>query len=99
SPTANEPLTIFVNHSFTNAEIPENHIKDIFDIDPAGEPPQRRRSRAQFFGDEFLSPSVLSQGAIERRDRFLQRPSMAYAGNDARLRRREIFLGIGRKRG
>jgi hypothetical protein len=35
---------------FADAEIAENHVQDVLDVDPASEPPQRSRSEAQLLG-------------------------------------------------
>lgn len=35
---------------FPDAEIAENHVQDILDIDPAGEPPEGARGDAQLLG-------------------------------------------------
>ena len=67
------PLTVVVNVSFTNTKIAKDHVQNILDIDSAGEPAERRRSRAQFLGDQLLIARLLSrQRAIERRNGFLQ---------------------------
>ena len=53
-PTVSAAEYAVVNESFTNAEIAEDHVQNIFDIDPAGEPAKRRRGRSQFLGDQLL---------------------------------------------
>ena len=47
-----------VNLSFTNAEIPEDHVQDILDIDPAGQPAKDSRGRPQVLGDQLFAPGT-----------------------------------------
>ena len=49
---------------FANAEIPEDHIQEILDIDPARNPAQRPRRQAQVLRHEFrlAVPALKSRG-------------------------------------
>lgn len=44
---------------FADAEVAENHVQDILDVDPAGEPPQRPGSEAQLLGQQILAAGEL----------------------------------------
>src|SRR6185437_5825510 len=79
-------LTTFINHSFADTKFAEDHLKNILDIDPAGEPTQRRGGRSQLFGDELFATLVpLSQRAVECSHGVLQSAAMPGAGHKRRL--------------
>ena len=40
-----------------NAKVAENHVQDVFDIDPAGQPAERAGGDAQLFSQQILSGS------------------------------------------
>jgi hypothetical protein len=46
--------TLYLPNLFADAEIAENHIQNVLDVDPAGEAPQRPRRQPDLLGDEFL---------------------------------------------
>ena len=88
-----------VNQSFTNAEIAENNVEDVLDIDPAGQPAERRRRRPQFLGDQLFAPgAALGQRPVQRRNGVLQRPAVTGAGHEGGFCGREIIPGEGRER-
>src|SRR5690349_7133279 len=49
-----------VNQSFTNAEVAEDLVEYVFDIDTAGQSAKGRGRLAQFFGDQLLARSLYS---------------------------------------
>ena len=49
-----EHSDVVVNDSFTNTKIAKDDVQNILDIDSASESAERRRSRAQFLGDQLL---------------------------------------------
>src|ERR1700722_4302698 len=77
--------------SFPDAEIAENHIQNILDIDPACQPAQGRCRRPQFLSDQFFLPNGLVQGAIQRRSGSLQAFAVPHTSYDARFRPNEVF--------
>ncbi len=40
---------------FADAEVAENHVQNILDIDPAGEPPERAGGDPQLLGQQILA--------------------------------------------
>jgi hypothetical protein len=74
---------VVVNLSFTNTKIAKDDVQNILDIDSASESAERRRSRAQFLGDQLLIGRMIArQRPIERRHGFFQRVAMPGARND-----------------
>ena len=89
-----------VNDSFTNAELAEDDVEDIFHVDPAGQPAKSSRRRAQLFGNEFFAPGrAKRQRTVERRGGILQGAAVARPRNDGTLGDGEIVGGIGGQRG
>jgi hypothetical protein len=85
-----------VNESFTNTKIAKDHVQNILDIDPAGEPPQSGGCRTQFFGDQFLmlpEPDGLGQCPIEGAHRLFKQMTMPRARYDSGFDRRKILFG------
>ena len=55
------------NTSLADAEIPENDIEHILDVNPPGKPAQVPRGEAEFLGDHvFAARLAFSQGTIQR---------------------------------
>ena len=57
----NESRNITILLSY--AELTENHIQDILDIDPAQQPSKAEGGRPQFFGGKFLP--LIDQAALQ----------------------------------
>ena len=53
------------NCLFADAEIPENHVQDVLDVDPADQPPERVSRQPQFLGDQFLARACTSDRAAQ----------------------------------
>ena len=76
----------FVNQSFADAEIAEDHVENVLDVDPAGQPAERPGGQPQFLGHQLLAPDGPSaQRAFERADGLLQRPALPLAGDERRF--------------
>ena len=52
--------------SFTDAEVAEDDVEDVLDVDPAGQPAERGGRNPQFLGDELLA-ALLAFGAFSQR--------------------------------
>ena len=71
---------------FADAEVAENHVQDVLDIDPAGEPPERPGGDAQLLGQQILAAGQLGrQRPPQGRQGVLQGPPVALAGHQRRL--------------
>ena len=81
-----------VKNSFTDTEIAKDHVQNIFNIDPPGQPAERSRCSPQLLGNQLLMAA--SFGRLRHRarssaaKRLLKRMAMARAGDDRRTRRR-----------
>src|SRR5262245_28083679 len=42
------PAPLLLAPSLADAEVPEDHVEDVFDIDAPGQPPERSRREPQF---------------------------------------------------
>ena len=85
-----------VNESFTNTKIAKDHVQNILDIDPSGEPPQRGCCRTQFLGDQFfMLPGLggLGQCPIEGGHRLFKQMTMPRARYNSGFDRRKILFG------
>src|SRR6185437_12095064 len=79
-------LTTFVNHSFADTKFAEDHVENVLDVDPTGEPAERCGSRSQLFGNQLLPACVsLSKRAVECSNGVLQSKPMPGAGHQRRL--------------
>jgi hypothetical protein len=56
---AHPPVTD--SKSFPDAEVAEDHIEDVLDIDAAGEPAQSDGGEAKLFGDQLLAGTLRCQ--------------------------------------
>jgi hypothetical protein len=82
----------------SNAEIAENDVKNVFDVDPTGQAPQGSTRQAKLLGQDFLPPRRgLVQGAIQCRDGILQRATVSLPRDQRRLGRSEILPRMLRK--
>ena len=67
----------YFNGLFTNAEIAENHVEDILNVNSASESAKRARRQSQFFGHQLLATS--SRGAHESRRCLFERAAMPFS--------------------
>ena len=51
---------------FADAEVAEDHVQDVLDIDPAGEAPERAGGDAQLLGQQILTAGQLGAAARRR---------------------------------
>jgi hypothetical protein len=73
--------------SLPDAKIPEYRVKDILDIDPAGQPAKRPGGQPQLLGDDvFPTPGALSQRSIQSFVAGDQRLPVTCAANQSWLR-------------
>ena len=50
---------------FTDAEVAEDHVQHVLDVNPSGEPAERPCRQAQFFRDQvFVAGTSLRQGPV-----------------------------------
>ena len=52
------------NALLADAEIAEDHVENILDVDTAGQPPQRMRRQPQLLGHQFLTRPSRLPGAL-----------------------------------
>jgi hypothetical protein len=76
---------------FPNAEVAENHVENVFDIDAAGEAPERERRQAQFLGQDIVAAGAVGERAGERSRRVRERETLPLARHQRRLTRFELF--------
>src|SRR5665213_41704 len=68
---------------FADAEVAEDHVQDVLDIDPASEASERPGGDAQFLGQQILTGRHLARlGAAESGHHLLERAAVARAGDD-----------------
>ena len=80
---------------FADAEIAENHVQDVLDVDPAGEPPQGASGDAQLFGQQILmTGEPRRQRPLQRRQGILQRTAVALARHQRRLGAGQKTFGV-----
>ena len=76
---------------FADAEIAENDVQNVLDIDPAGQAAQRLGGKPEFLGDDILAAVLaFGQGAREGVAREFQRFSLALAAHQGRLGSKEF---------
>ena len=92
---------MFVNQSFTNAKVAEDHVEHILDVDASGQAAKRNGRRTQLFGDHLLALALVRLGErpVDGGKRFLERPPMPGAGYQRTLGRRKIVPRMRRQRG
>src|SRR6185312_7562845 len=73
------------------AELAENHVQDILDIDPTQQASKAEGSRPQFFGGQFFP--LLDQAALQGIARVLQQLPLTGAGDQTTLPRPEERSG------
>src|ERR1700730_2284876 len=66
---------------FPDTEIAKNHLQDVFDINPAQQPPQGMNCYPQLLGGEFLTLADRDHAALQRSPRLLQQFSLTLAAN------------------
>ena len=77
------------------AEIPENDVQNILDIDPAGQPPERMGGQPQLLGDQLLpARAAFRQRRGRARLRCPAALAMPFAGDKRRIRRAKIRSGV-----
>ncbi len=75
-----------IGASFPDAELPEDHVQQILDVDPAGQPAQRAGGEAELLGDDVLAAArPLGQRAVERGLRLDQETPVAFPADQRRL--------------
>ena len=71
---------------FADAEVAEDHVQDVLDVDPAGKPPQRPGSDAQLLSQQILAAGHIGrQGPAQGFQGVFQRPPMALPRHQRRL--------------
>ena len=70
---------------FSDAEIAENHIKNVFDVDAAGQPCKRSSCQAEFLGQQILGQWP-SQNAAKRGHGLFKGKAMTLAGDQSGFR-------------
>src|SRR5438105_6354709 len=72
---------------FTDAEVAENDVQHVLDVDPAGQPAERLPGHSQFLGDDILAagPRTLPHAAPQRGLGILQRAALTPAGHQSWL--------------
>ena len=81
-----------VNQSFTNAEVAEDFIQHVFDIDAAGQSAKGPARVTQLFGDQLLARplhNTLCYGAVQRCGGFLKYVTVTSPGHDCRFASRK----------
>ena len=77
--------------SFADAEVAEDHVQDVLDIDPAGQPPQRAGGDAELFGQQILAAGERGLASPPQgRQGILQGAPMPLAGD-------QRWLGAGQE--
>src|SRR3982074_2213862 len=97
--TRSKRLVFHVKHSganspvlLANAEVPEDHIQNILDVDPAGEAAQSARRKAQLLGDDILARRArLRHGPTQCRHRVLERAPVPRTRNERGLTRPKVL--------
>jgi hypothetical protein len=83
-----------VNRSFTNAEVAEDLVEHVFDIDAAGQSAKGPGGVTQFFGDYLFARrpcSALRHGAVQGGGSVLKCAPVARARYDRRFANRKRF--------
>src|SRR6185312_8815274 len=87
---------------FPNAEVAEDHVENILDVDPAGQLAECMRRGPELLGHQVLAAgNVLAARALKRTDGCFQRPAVALARHQRRFAA-EPTLGLfaqGREQG
>ena len=82
-------LLVWRASSLPDAEVAEDHVEDVLDVDPAGEAAERPGRQPQFLGDQLLLAGAADrQRPAQRVRRLPQRVPMALAGDQRGLARR-----------
>ena len=72
---------------FADAEVPEDHIENILDIDPASKPAKGSGGGAKLLGHQvLLTGEARRQRPVQSRQRFLQHMPVPGAGDQRRFR-------------
>src|ERR1700722_4348293 len=75
----------------TNAEFLENHVQDIFDVNPPEQAAERLSRRPQLFRQKFFPRSHRRYAALKRIRSVLQQFSLPLAADQGPLARPEII--------
>src|SRR5882757_3348400 len=78
--------------SLPDAEFPEDDVEEVFDIDPADQPAQRKGRPAEFLSGQFLAPPDHVDAAAKRPDCLLQQLALPCAADQASLAGPEIVV-------
>src|SRR5260370_12532474 len=75
-----------VKHLLPDAEVAEDHVEDVLDVDPSGDPSEPARGEPELLCHEILlAVRSLLDRALQRLDGFGQRRTMSRPRDDARL--------------
>src|SRR6478672_5494782 len=74
-----------LNSLFSDAEVSENHIQNILDIDPAEQASQGVGRGPQILRGKFLALIEHRNAALQRRGRLLQQTPLSRPGDQATL--------------
>ncbi len=76
----------------------KDHVQQILDIDPPGQPAQRAGGEAKLLGDDVLAARrPFGQGAFERGLRIGQETAVAFPADQRRLAAESVFAHTGPK--
>ena len=79
-----------------DAEVPENDVQNILDVDPASQPPERSRREPKFLGDDVLA-AALGERPAQRLGGLAQQHAMPLAGDQRGLAAGQHRLGVVRE--
>ena len=80
---------------FADAKVAENHVQDVLDIDPAGQPAERAGGDPQLLGQQILAAGhFASLRPLQGRQYLLKRAPVAFAGHQRRFGPRQETLGL-----
>jgi hypothetical protein len=82
-----------------DAKVAEDHVENVFDIDPTGQPTQRPPGEPQFLRHHVLTDRQrLGEGAVQGCQRILQSVAVSCAGHQRGLAGAKKLLSVGSKR-
>ena len=76
------------------AEIPKDHVQDIFHVNPSREATQGLGGDSQFLGQQVFTVGINARRATQRGHHILQGASVALAGHQCGLRSDQICLRV-----
>jgi hypothetical protein len=66
---------------FSDTKFPEDHVKDVFDVDPTQQLAETMRSPTQLLRDEFLAVADHDKASPQGRCSVLQQDTLSFSGN------------------